>query len=341
MAAAKNLFTTIAEMQPFFPFDGNMEFWELKSDLSLVEQKYLVDEVLGFATWSALMTYMGEDGNFPAGGNWEQLLEICRHPAAKLTALYKLPEANVKYTGAGLLVTRSEKSAPASEFRTKDLKLNLMHKAQEHLGLLVRFLEGNTAIFVDWAASEERADRSKIFPDARSFSKYYNISENHWIFRKLQSFISDVEDTHLTELLGAAYLSELRSQLADGSLTEDNKPVVKIIRQFVANMAMVEAIPRLSIDISPRGIILFHNERGNADENFVAADPNRIELMVNKALSQARAKKSDLSNFLNTNATTVKYAAYKSGPAYLDPSIDINDFGNDPDDPNRAGYYTG
>lgn len=339
MAAATHLFKNVQELQAHFPFDGTFEFWELQSDLALVEEKYLIDDIVGSETFAQVLEHIGEDSLPDA--TWIQFVEKLRAPAAKLLALYHLPEANVKYTAGGLMVTRNEKVAPASDNRKKDLELSLQHKSQDLLDMLLRFLEKNTAVFTDWAASEERKKRSAIFPTAHSFSEHYNISDNHWIFRKLQSVILDVEETYLTELIGEAYLTELRTEISSGTISEDNAKALKLIRPYLANITMAEAFPRLRISISPRGIIMFSNERGNYDEAFVPTPDSTVAQIIDKTKSAAAGFATRISDLLNTEASDTKYIAYKNGPAWQDPNIDVNDFGNDPDDPERIGYYAG
>lgn len=337
---AAHLFSTIDELQKYFPFDGEIKFWELEADLSLVEEKYLIEDLVGSTTFNMALAEI-EVPTVDQNPFFMELIERMRAPAAKLTALYHLPEANVKYGGAGLLVTRTEKVVPASDNRKKDLELSLKHKSQDLLDMLLRYLERNTAIFVDWAASEERKIRSKLLPDAKSFSAHFDISENHWIYRKIQNLILEVEDQDITNLIGAEYLTELRTQLAENSLSADNEIVMRLIRPILANKTMANAFPRLRINISPRGLIMFSNERGSYDDAYIAASDNAVSQMIDKCTSTAATFASRLTELLNTQASDTKYIAYKNSDLYADPDIDINDFGNDPDDPERNGYYAG
>lgn len=339
MAAAKHLFETIEQIQKHFPFDGNFAFWELESDLSLVEEKYFIEDLIGAETFASVLEEIGAE-EFSAP-EWAELAERLRAPAAKLTALYHLPEANVKYTGSGLLVSRNEKAAPASDFRKKDLELSLKSKSQDLLDHLLRFLERNTAIFTDWAASANRLERSVILPDAATFSKSFSISDNHWVYRKLQSLILEVEDQHLVELLGEEYLAELRTELRDGSPSEDTAKVLRFIQPFVANTTMAIAFPRLRINISPRGLIFFNNERSSYDDSYLAAPDTAVQQVIDKAHSIAAGFASDITDLLNTNASDTRYTTYRNSDKYQDPDIDVNDFGNDPDDEERIGFYTG
>jgi hypothetical protein len=341
MAAAKHLFSSIDEMQKYFPFDGDFEFWELESDLNLIEEKFFRQDVLGDATFDALLGYIADD-DYPVGGHWEELRDRCRDVAARLTALYHLPESNVKYTSAGMLVTRSEGAVPASDNRTKDLKLNIVHKSQEILDLLVRFLNRNTAVFADWALSDNRKEYARlIIPDALTFSKIYPIEDNHWIFRKLRPFMAEVEDTYVTESLSADYLDEIRREIEEDTISTDNLPVVKLLQKMVAYFTMAEAIPRLGIDISPRGIIMFSNERGNYDESFLPAEQNRTQLLIDQATAQAKSQRFRLQSLLDDNASSTKYSTYFNSDVYTNPEEGEFDYGNDPDDEERNGYYAG
>ena len=334
--ATKHLFKTTEQIQTFYPF-GKIKFHELEPDLDLVEKKYLRNDILDDTTFESLMDKA--DAGTTAGAEWDELIRLCRNPIAKLTALYHLDEANVDYSSVGLLVARTDKSVPASDNRTKSLRLSLMHKTQDMFGLLVQYLEGNTAVFTDWATSTER--KKTLVKDARTFSRYYPIDENRWIFRKIEPFINEVETTYLEELIGSDYVDELRDELYTDSLTEDNELLLEKLMPVICNYAMLLAIPRLSIDMSPRGIILFSNERGGYDEAFTPAPDNRVQLLMNKADTTANNYACKVTDFLNENASETKYRTYFSGPAYQDPNIDINDFGNDPDDEDRNGYYAG
>lgn len=341
MAAAEHLFSEVSEMQKYFPFDGGFKFPYLESDLALVEEKFFRQDVLGDETFDLLLGYIGDD-NYPPGGQWEKLRDKCRDIAARLTGLYRLPESNVKYTASGLLVSRTENAVPASDNRTKDLKLSIVHKSQLLLDLLVRYLNRNTSVFVDWAVSENRKEYAGlIIPDAIAFSQNYSIEDNSWIFRKVKPTMVEVEDTYVLESLGPDYLAELRAEIETDSLSPENALVRNLLQKMVANFTMVHAFPRLGIDISPRGIILFSNERGQYDESFLPADKNRVDQIIEKAKAEAAGQRWRLQRLLDDNASATKYATYFASDVYTNPEEGDFDFGNDPDDHERNGFYTG
>src|SRR5690554_4730481 len=119
-ADRKHIFTSITEIQKFYPFQDNEDFFEaLLPTLRQVERKYLL-HVLDEGTWGELLRELDQPEFSDA--KWEALAERAQHAAAHLTALYHIAKANVVYSGSGLLVQRSEQMGPASESRTKDLK---------------------------------------------------------------------------------------------------------------------------------------------------------------------------------------------------------------------------
>lgn len=324
-------------MQEFFPFAGTFEFWELKSDLELVQEKYLARDVLGSVTFNQLLQKIEDSSH--TGTPWEELVRLTRAAAAQLTALYHLPESNISYTPSGLLVSRTEKAVPASEARTRNLELSLRHKSQDLLDWIIRYLQANTAIFTDWLAAENKRPRSAFLPTAFEFNQYYDISENTWVYRKLQDVIIEVENLHLAKFIGTGYLNELRTELKTGP-SEETAEILEYMRKFIANTTMSLAFYRLGINISPRGLILFSNERGESDLNFTPADQNRINQSVELLTSAAVNYKFEIVNHLNENASDTKYTTFFNSSLYEDPNIpEIDD--NDPTDPDRGGYYAG
>jgi len=133
----------------------------------------------------------------------------------------------------------------------------------------------------------------------------------------------------------------LQAESLAGTLSPDNQKLIDKLQPFIVNAALFKAIDFLGVSFDPRGLIVFQNERNPTDEAYQAAELKRIELMKNRFTVALNRSKLQIEEFLNENASGTKYTPYFNGDLYMDPSIDINDFGNDPDDDERNGYYTG
>ena len=336
--ARKNLFISLGEMQLFYPFQDNDDlFITIKPTLDQVERKYILTEI-DSTTWESLMTQMGETDT-PTYTNeiWRGLAERLQLAAANLAALYYLDKGNVTYSGAGLLVPKTSSAVPASEFRTQQLRKSLFRDVQDALDQVIEYLEGNTAIFTNWASSEMRSDlNGQIIRTAKEFNDAYSISESRYIFRKLLPSQKYVIDTQVKAVLGKEFLEAYITDLTSG-LNDDHLEINKQLHRAIAYLTIGHAVPRLQQQFGPEGIALFDSEFQQSFSRRQDGDLQRIRFMSDDAISKGESDLADLKHFLDKNASSIKYPEYFNSEKYDDPEIDLTD-ANDYEDNERTHH---
>lgn len=325
----KHLFTSIAEVQSYYPFQDNEDFFDaLLPTLRQVERKYLLD-IVDATTWQALLDQI--DAGSYTNETWEELAERTMQAAANLVALYHMSKANVVFSSGGLLVTKTDQMVPASEFRTKELKKSLFRDVQDALDQVIDHLEANTVIFTDWAASDQRAEMNGlIIRTADEFDRFYSIGESRFLFRKLLPSQRYVIETHVKAVLGKEFLEAFIDDMADG-LSEENQVILPQLQRGIAYLTMGHAVPRIQQQFGPEGIAIFDSEYQVYGARRQEGDLSRLQYLQDDAISKGESELADLKYFLDENATDSVYADYFNSAAYADPSEDHTDL-NDYDD---------
>lgn len=333
--ARKHLFVSLSEMQKFYPFQQSDDFFEdLTPTIKLVELKFLLTDIDPI-TWRIILTEIdaaAEPGGDYTNESWEELASRVQQAAAYLTALYHMAKANVIFGPTGLLVAKLEQAVPASEARTKELKYQLLKDVQTSLDLVIEYLEANTAVFSDWAASDKRMDLTNaIIRTAKEFDESYTISENRYMFRKLISVQKRVIATQIKAHIGAAFLTSYIAELKSG-LSEEYKEIQPVLNRAIAYLTMAEALPRLQMQLGPEGIAIFDSEYAAMGTRRDSTDINRITFLVDDAQSKGLSEIMDLKYTLDSNASAILYPDYFNSAAYENPDIDntdLNDYGDD------------
>ena len=326
--ARTNLFTSFAEIAAYYPFADSLDFASLLPTLKQVERKFIKNE-LDTATWGLLLKRLDEPN--PEDVEYTALSELACAAAASLVALFHLAKANVHYGASGLLVMKTENMVPASDARTINLKLQLFKDVQNALDEMFEYLEANTAVFTDWAASDKRIDyRSLIIPTAKEFEFHYTISESNFIFRKLVSSQRLVIDREVKAALGEEFVQAWINRQISGP-SESDLSIANDLKRAVAYLTMAEAIPRLQMQFGPEGIALFDSQYQTMLSRRLDTDFTRIKFLQNDALAKGKGELMALKCAMDELASADMFSEYFTSSAYTDPETDVTDLNDDPD----------
>lgn len=326
----KNLFINYEEIAAYYPFADTLSFDDLLPTLKGVERNYLKTDI-DAVTWTAILAEL--DLASPTNDYWAELIDITCQAAAYLVALQHMDKANVIFSAAGLLVAKTDNTVPASEYRTQQLRYQLMKDAQTTLDNLIGFLEDNLAVFTDWATSDERGARAElIVRTAKEFDMVYSINENRWLFRKLMARQQMVIRTQVRGELGNEFIDAFIADLTDGALSTDNQKVVPRLHAAIALLTMSEAIPSLQQQFGPEGIAMFDSEYSRSASRRLDGDISRVQFLKNDAQVKGMQELRALKTYLDENAAADKYPEYFNSDSYTDPAVDDTDL-NDYDTP--------
>lgn len=317
------LFKTTAEIRTFAPkLETTFQFADLLPFIHQAEDEY-IRNIIGDAQYTALEAAYQASSMTTAQSS---LLAKIQPALANLAIWIGIPVFNVNITGAGIAVLSSDKLAPASQYRTEELKDTLKNIAFQKLDKLVEFMETNKTDYPLWTASAEFDELySLVINTAKDFSKYFNIRNSRWIFWNIRNIILRVEEDKIRPLLGFTLYDVIKSEIADGSIDPLNEELLKIIKPCVAHFTMCKAIDELAIEISDKGVTIFNNEKTQSVSTKIPATESRIDRIKRSCEVEGDKYLKQLEDYLYDNISD--YPDFTSSDAYAPD--DTSTFEND------------
>lgn len=261
----------------------------------------------------------------------QELVTRLQAPVAHLAVLMRIPEANVSFTGNGILVKKTDDAVPASQFRIEELMKSHRKQGYQLFDEAIQFLEDNTAVFTLYAAAPQRTKRTKgIIISPAQFEEAYGFRIPHVVFYQLQRWIRRTEQNVLVQHIGQAFYTDLiaqsRLQAVGGEIDEDYETVLRLAQEAIANMAMVDAIPQLMVKIDEDGISILDNTYNSHSKSSRRTAPDTsVSDLINHAKLEGEARMADLIATLNTEASADKFTSFFESSFYEVPSDDDDD----------------
>lgn len=323
--ARKHIFESLREMQDHYPFQDTMAFADLKPAMKIAERTFLLEEI-DSTTWSQILTEIDS----PTGDTWTELADRVSYAAAQLTARLHMDKANVMFSSAGLLVANTQNAVPASEARTNALRLQLTRDVQIALDQVIQHLEANTAIFTDWAASDQRKKANDlIIRTATEFNAAHPIDNNRWIFRQMIAIQRQVIDTQIAGTIGKEFLTAYITELNTGILGPDYLEIRDRLHRAIAHLTVAGALPALQMKFGPDGIAIFDSFNQPITARRLDTDGDRMKLLRDMATENGLQELRKLEAYLNANASDTKYKAYFDSDKYINPQVDVTEINED------------
>lgn len=295
------------------PVTAGFDIENIAPKFSDVETKFVRD-ILGKDEFDSLCENFADDVLEPAQ---EQLLPYCQKIIANLGYLMYLPLGNAYFSNYGITVGQTEKTAPASQWRLRDIKNTFAYDGFNAIEELLKFLwESPEGTYPDWEESPNRnKHRELLILTAEDFSKYFWIDDSYQLYRMFKPTLRNVQKYYLRGLLGKELYAEIVEQNTAGTLTELNQVLLDdFILPAMAQITFYEAAPRLRLDISEFGISQRQiSDRESEDVKLPATD-NAYGDGVTSSERTGQVILSDLREYLYENHAD--YPLYESSAAY-------------------------
>jgi hypothetical protein len=313
------LITKIDEFKRSFPTMLSFELSDLHSDLVAVENDWMRDELLGNDTYYYLHTAYIDAIKKPnpttLGVKEKELLRKCQDVIAPMAFANYLPFAQGKAGQSGIMIVENEEMRPAPKWMVEQQLESAIEKSYKAMERLLRYLESESAYFVDWTISPQATLYKKGFIwDAAEFDKFVKINKSRRLFSKIQSSMDWIEETKIKPLLGDVLFNNIISELRSNSISQHNEALLPFIKRAVACLSFNIAAHSLRIITSENGFLLYESLQSN-EARFKKSAPiadltpmlRNIELMGSEALKS-------LSDYLYANSAN--YPDFVASSAY-------------------------
>lgn len=292
----------------FSRLNKNTEFASFASFVADAQDKYLVP-LIGQETVDELQTWYDDAATRAVEGYEEIPQDI-----ANTKLLYQVQRALTYYTlleaapgmlldigDNGLVETSADNTTGARQWTVRDFSDYLAENADIFAESLLSFLEKNKADYEFWDTSDFRKETRKLFVDSgTTLARYVAVNQPRRFFLGMLRSINRVEDLRIRKILGDNLFEELKTQLSEGALTEENEKLLAWIQPVVAFLAMVDVLPSIVVTISSNGIKVLSENDGIRQRQ--AAGPETVQGQVIKHINHAAEYEAILLNFLHSNA---------------------------------------
>jgi hypothetical protein len=244
----------------------------------------------------------------------EQLFGNLQRSLAFYTVLEAAPFLLIQMGDAGFGEIGNGNTQPLRQWVANKMEIAAFQNGDAFLDQALQFMEDNAAQFPIWTASDSYTINRELFiTSTRELSKIISIRNSRRTFLMLRPFIDRAETIYFRSLLGEAFFAELKTQLASDSLTTDNRDLVNRLNKALGNLALVEALPEISVQISANGIRVLVDNDG-IQQKLTAS---RVDVEALRANSERVGKMylADFTSYLLGNAEA-KFPTYFNSDTY-------------------------
>ena len=302
LKAAVPMFKSI----PYAMFDGSLR----------VAERQFLKPLLGAAEYANQVTAAGS-----AAGADLALYNELKYALAHIAVFLAVPDLDVDITTHGIVVSKTETSAPASQKRVENLRLSQLSKAMSGFDELLEWLETNKATYTDWASGSGYTEFKQGFVNTTAqFQAFVDINSSRYLFMRLRPFRTKIERTELKRVLGELLYAEIQAEIVNGTVGADNTALLPLIREAVSTRSMTQAIVGLNMQVSEQGYLVSGIQESSTMNMKKHGPPDQLDGMVKQWNQDAEHAFGELREYLNANASATKYAVYFSSALYVDPN---------------------
>lgn len=319
----------ITTVKKYVGINSDMNFASVQSYLRSAEQNYIIP-LVGKEIYDVVNNAVNSAD--PLSPAITAVLPYFEAPIATLGILAYIPTGNVIISDSGIFMSQEETLKPAALWAKEELQEFLKTTGYSDLEALVDFLIDNSDDYPAFAAADAyKKFRGHFVSFTSEFNEIYDINASYRTFSRIKSVCHNVENDTIKGLIGTEYFEELIEKITDGDANADDKKAIQMIQRAVVFLSIAEACDTLPIEFTDEGLIIRSINSNNVNRLTAAAPQSSLTLKKNYALNKGNEYLLEVKNYLNKNASSIKYATYFNSTAYTNPTTititnnDIND----------------
>lgn len=323
------LFENITEFKKFISVNVSLDFTTIKPSIDEAEIKYIIP-LIGQEQYDQLKDVyengIGSSSGSGSGSSYTEddnnaLLEKVRRVLANFAMYIYVPIGELQMSAAGITRVESGDRKSAFQYQIKNLQRRFITSAYEWIEELLKFLDENKSTYTLWANSSAHADANEFFINSASdFNKHVNISKSRITFTELMATMRRVEDFQIKGILFDELFDEIKKQILEDDVSEENEKLLTFIRPAVAHLTLAEALDDLSAKITPDGILVSNNRFTQEIDQREPAMQDMINTKIKKAISNGENYLNQLRTYLRANVD--EYPLYKGSNSYSEERSD-------------------
>jgi hypothetical protein len=283
----------------------SFNFEDIAPYIREVEEDYIVD-VLSREQYNALLEDYEGQGLSPV---YEKLLQATRDALAPLALHYFISSALAVNGQTGLMQVNNDELSPAPKWLIDRTMADAYSRGMRGIDRLYKFLEENKDDYPLWVDSESfTIFKSSFINTTKDFEKFIKIGNSRRTFLALKPILERVEQTRLESALSVPLYDEIKEQILDDGLSDENaKLLTRYIQPALAHLTMSQAFMDIPITLDEKGAMLYEEEK-----KALPLDQKQIHSKNYQARGENHL--ADLQKFLYQNADD--YPAFKDSDSY-------------------------
>lgn len=196
-------------------------------------------------------------------------------------------------------------------------------KADRAVESMMAYLEKKAGVFEAWTTSDEyKANYAYLIPTARALGAALpEVKSTHRLYLMLRNYFERTERQTVKVVMGPLY-AELKQKLQNSTeLTAEEAQALTYAREYVAAMAMVDALPFLRVQFAADGVRLLQTINNLHDQTAVTTE--EIEMLRSELRTRAAQAHDELKTYLNATASETVLAGYFSSANYVAPGAKV------------------
>ncbi|MDX5394829.1 MAG: hypothetical protein LPK21_01400 [Hymenobacteraceae bacterium] len=307
--------------------NSSSELESVLGDIMLVEDEHIT-KYLGQNYYEQL--HERYNSETPAFTSLEQrLLDHLQAAISNLAQESYLDLNQVQISSSGIRIISNDREKTAFKWQIDNLRQSFLKKGYNQLERVLAFLEDHreSLEFAAWAASPASTVFHQYFINtAAEFSAEYNIDNSRLTYLALLPILKKQERFLVEPVVGPALFEELKTQIKDRSLTEENEKLLQdFIRPALAHLVVCKAAVENSFKLTSRGLELTYGRQDDRILEKGEADDQKLNLKIKEAHQDGQAFLVKLRNYLNENASEEKFTAYFNSAIYIAPGTEPKD----------------
>jgi len=327
-----SLIVTTEDLKNYVSVSIGLEIETLNPYLEQVERDYL-KPLIGTDTYDQIAA-----GTSSSGGDINELTKITKLAVADL-ALWKWTDSIGPVSISSKGIQRIESSSMKSAYKYQEVAVIEAFKIGGFNGLdaILEYLEANIDKYPDFENSENYTVFKQYFiRSATDFNKYFFINSSRLVFLKVQSFIQQVEDFDILQLIGQELFDEAKAEYQLNDYTGKNEELVAHIQKAIPPMTIYRGLTELHFNIADKRLFFVSSYSDASREQRSAVSLNDLQAMARSAQKTAQAYLETIRKYLADNIDD--FPLYEDSDAYNEDDSP-GPYARDNDD--KKTYWTG
>jgi hypothetical protein len=286
-----------AHLKSFVPVTNDFKYEDIQPFLNSTLDEYLIPYIS-----SDLYALLDISDLTSLSTELKDLLPYAQAPLAWI-ALYKYSFSADKLIGIGGITTNETDGAKmVAQWRMEDLREYCLKEYDASIDRMLTFLEENSGDYAAWANSSAYTSYKQYFINTTTvFDQHFRIGKSRRTFKAMSGLMQMIEKMFIRPITGDDLFDEIKEQIVDDDLSEENETLLDYIVPAVAKLTGARALLELPVVITDGGAVIRTQSSTLTQNATDQAPPQLISSRIQLADSDGRNFLEQLKQYLYNN----------------------------------------